>query len=515
MSDPQIYNCQATHLTDIPRLSLPEFRSRVIRDVAAGARISALFGCPARALLAPQESDSHSDAIRLFAVLSRAHTGDFAVFCADAEEHYPSLTPECVQAHWFEREIAEQWGLKPEGHPWLKPIRFHASYRAGRDAWRRSSYDEILPSVMNFFRVKGAEVHEVAVGPVHAGVIEPGHFRFQCHGENVLHLEISLGYQHRGVERALIGGPCARTIHLMETLAGDTSCGHATAYCQAVEALAGARVPARAQAWRGIALELERLANHSGDLGALAGDIGYLPTASYCGRLRGDFLNMTALLCGSRFGRSLIRPGGVCFDVGAADIDRLRERLRSALRDVTSAATLLWKTPSVMARFEETGRISRKDCEALGLVGLVARACGVERDARFEFPSGIFQFAHIPISVWQTGDVLARAYIRWLEIQRSAAFIEEQLKDMPESEITTVVDALAPQSLVVSLVEGWRGEICHVALTDANGHFAHYKVVDTSFHNWMGLALAMRDQPISDFPLCNKSFNLSYCGHDL
>jgi Ni,Fe-hydrogenase III large subunit len=342
----------------------------------------------------------------------------------------------------------------------------------------------------------------VAVGPVHAGIIEPGHFRFQCHGEHVFHLEISLGFQHRGIERALVSGPNKRTIHYMETLAGDTTIGHAIAYCQAVESLAGCRVPARAQALRGVALELERLANHTGDLGALAGDIGYLPTASFCGRIRGDFLNMTALLCGNRFGRGLVRPGGVAFDMDDARTGQLLERLDQAVHDVTVAANLLWNTSSVRSRFENTGAVSSQTCRDLGLVGVAARACGIERDVRQEFPVGIYQFFQIPVSTYPSGDVFARAYVRWLEIQRSAAFISEQLKSLPAGPSRAPIGPLAQNAMVASLVEGWRGEICHVVLTNERGQFE-------------GLAMAMRDQQISDFPLCNKSFNLSYCGHDL
>ncbi len=242
----------------------------------------------------------------------------------------------------------------------------------------------------------GDEIHEVAVGPVHAGIIEPGHFRFQCHGEYVFHLEISLGYQHRGVERALIGGPDKRTIPYMETLAGDTTIGHALAYCEAVESLAACKVPARAQVLRAIALELERLANHTGDLGTLANDIGYLPTASYCGRIRGDFLNLTALICGNRFGRGLLRPGGVLFDLDEARQKQLEERLTQARKDVTSAVELLWNSSSVRARFENAGPVSRETALELGLVGLAARASGIEHDVRIQFPSGIYRFAQIP-----------------------------------------------------------------------------------------------------------------------
>ena len=491
-------------LASIPHMPFGPFRDAIISAVADGARIATLFAMPVSA-----------NTVRLVVVLAHGRAGSLSVATTDVGESYPALAPDCPQTHWFEREIAEQWGIRPEGHPWLKPIRFHRAYPPGRDAWGRRQDEPILPSVTQFFQVEGEEIHEVAVGPVHAGVIEPGHFRFQCHGERVLHLEISLGYQHRGVERALVGGPTPRTIPYMETLAGDTTIGHATAYCQAAEALSGCSISARAVALRGVALELERLANHTGDLGALSGDVGYLPTASYCGRLRGDVLNMTALICGSRFGRGLVRPGGVAFDLEPERVAELRVRLDRTLTDVAGAVDLLWESPSVMARFEETGPVSRAVAEALGLVGVAARASGLERDVRFDFPSGIFRWAQIPVSTWQTGDVFARAWVRWLEIQRSAEFIREQLQALPDGPLCAPSGPLAPNRMVVSLVEGWRGEICHVALTDESGRLAHYKVVDPSFHNWMGLAMALRDQEISDFPLCNKSFNLSYCGHDL
>jgi Ni,Fe-hydrogenase III large subunit len=490
----------------IPRRPVADFRRAVVEAVRSGYRVAALFGDAAAA----------DRPVELYAVLADSPRSLLHVAAAPLEaDTFPALTPDCPQVHLFEREIAEQYGVCPEGHPWFKPVRYHASYRPGHDAWGRPQGTAPVAGVTDFYRIEGEEIHEVAVGPVHAGVIEPGHFRFQCHGEEVFHLEISLGYQHRGAERTLAGGPGKRTIHTVETVSGDTSVGHATAYCQVLEALAGCQVPIRAEVLRGVALELERLANHTGDLGALAGDVGYLPTASYCGRLRGDFLNLTALLCGSRFGRGMVRPGGVGFDLDEDRKNQFLQRLDGAFRDVTDAANLLWNSSSVQARFEGTGPVDRDDCLALGMVGPAARACGVERDVRYDFPAGIYRFAQVPLCTWQTGDVFARAYVRWLEIQRSVAFIREQLAAFPGGPVRTGVGGLKPEHLVVSLVEGWRGEICHAALTDSAGRFSRYKIVDPSFHNWTGLAMALRDQQVSDFPLCNKSFNLSYCGHDL
>jgi Ni,Fe-hydrogenase III large subunit len=301
----------------------------------------------------------------------------------------------------------------------------------------------------------------------------------------------------------------------METLAGDTTIGHATAYASIMEALGGAVAPLRAHAIRAIALELERLANHTGDLGALANDVGFLPTASYCGRLRGDFLNMTALLCGNRFGRNLVRPGAVRFDPDARIISELLDRLHRTFEDVRNAVELLWDTPSVMARFDGTGSVSQQDAINLGLVGPAARACGVELDVRSDLPWGIYPSHPLPAVTWQTGDVAARAYVRWFEIQKSVEFIADLLACLPDGPTGREVPPPAAEHIAAALVEGWRGEICHVAVTDAEGKLRQYKVTDPSFHNWFGLAMALRDQQISDFPLCNKSFNLSYCGHDL
>ena len=479
-------NGHAERLSAVPLLTIEDFRRVVLGAVGEGCAISAFFALPL---------GEHQH--RLVALLVDPGTGTLRFTSAETGDSYPSLTPDCPAAHLFERAILEDSGITPEGHPWLKPVR-----RAG---------DVVM------YRVEGDEVHEVAVGPVHAGVIEPGHFRFQCHGEQVIHLEISLGYQHRGAERMLSGGPDARSLHVAETIAGDTTVGHALAYCEALEALGGSTVPARALAIRAIGLELERIANHVGDLGALAGDVAFLPTASFCGRIRGDVLNLTAAICGSRFGRGLVVPGGTRFDVDSRLADTLHERLATIGRDVRGAVELMWKTQSVTSRFEETGTLSMETAGRIGLVGPAARACGIGRDVRHDFPSGWYRFAHVPVSTATTGDVSARAWVRWLEVQRSIAFVDEQLRGLPAGPVRAEAPPRSParHAIVATLVEAWRGESCHVVVTGPSGRYARYAVVDPSFHNWLGLAVAMRGGQISDFPLCNKSFNLSYCGHDL
>lgn len=498
------YNGRAIACSSIPIVDADRFLQTMHEMIDRGWRVSSYFGVV------------EVEGISLYCLLASPSDGIMGIMKTVCHgDSFPSVAVRHPQVQLFEREIAEQFGLRFSSHPWFKPVRFVRSAIAGRDAWGRVPDQPIQVGVMDYYRVEGEEVHEVAVGPVHAGVIEPGHFRFQCHGEQVFHLEISLGYQHRGIEQLLIGGPHPQTLRQMEAVAGDSSIAHGQAYCMVVEALSKIRPPAAAEALRGVALELERLANHTGDLGAIAGDVGYLPTSSFCGRIRGDFLNMSALLCGSRFGRGLLKPGGTVFDLSQTQREDLLKRLDTGRNELTSAIELLWSTPSVMSRLEGTGMITQETALELGLVGPAARACGLKRDVRSDYPFGMYRMAQIPIVTTYHGDVCARSMVRWQEAQKSLDFCDEQVRHLPTGPHAVESGVLQGEYLVAVLTEGWRGEVCHLAITDANGRFRNYKITDPSFHNWQGLAMALRNEQISDFPLCNKSFNLSYCGFDL
>jgi Ni,Fe-hydrogenase III large subunit len=495
-----ITNGEAVGIQDIPHLAFAEFASQAMDMVTQGGKVVQFFAYQV------------DGAVRLMTVL---RTDKLLVACCDAPDSYPALTADCPQFHLFEREIAEQYGIRPEGHPWLKMVRYHANRRGVADVFG-NDYSQDIPGRYPYYQVSGEEIHEVAVGPVHAGVIEPGHFRFNCIGERVLNLEIQLGYQHRGVEDLLLQADAKRLPLIAENIAGDTSVGHSLCHAQAMEALGGIQPDAGSAIIRTIGLELERIANHVGDLGALSGDVAFLPPANYCGRMRGDFLNMSLLLCGNRFGKGLVRPGGVRFPMHDDNRRDLTARIAELKPQLQHVFAMLFNTPSVRARFEDCGTVSHIDAQSLGLVGPAGRACGIAYDVRRCFPTEHYDRINIPDTAEPTGDVWARARVRATEVIQSIEIIAALLEKAVETDVIDRRDiSPAPDSFVVTLNEAWRGELSHCILTDAKGSILRYKIKDPSFHNWNGLSMSLRDTGISDFPLNNKSYNLSYCGFDL
>ncbi|MDD4821680.1 MAG: NADH dehydrogenase subunit [Bacteroidales bacterium] len=407
----------------------------------------------------------------------------------------------------FEREIHENFGLNYPDHPWLKPVRYPAD---------RSDKMQTMQNYP-FYTIASEEVHEVGVGPIHAGIIEPGHFRFICNGEKILHLEIQLGYQHRGVENLFLAKKkLLQRTTLSENIAGDTVVGHSVAFAHVWESLCGVDVSRDIAFSRTVALELERMAIHIGDLSAICTDIAYQLGSSVFGRLRTPIVNFLQEWGGSRLAKGLIRPGSNPFPFTPALAERLKKVLDLLEPDYNEMCEKLFDLPSALSRFERTGVVSNEDAIAIGAVGMAARMTSLSRDIRSSHPYCLYpELAHVPI-LKHHGDVYSRVQIRRREVLQSMEYIRKLLTEVPiQSPQTEMKMTLQPDSFCLSLVEGWRGEICHCALTDANGELMHYKIKDPSFHNWMALALAVRNNEISDFPICNKSFNLSYSGHDL
>ncbi len=492
-------------------LSLDELADACRARLAAGERLLTLYG--------RRDESGDSDGTRIVVTalmlppdgtlqLLRAH--------ARAGERYAAITAEQPAAQIFERELWEQTGLVPERHPWLKPVRFE-----GERQRRMDDYP--------FFSVHGAQVHEVGVGPIHAGIIEPGHFRFMCLGENVHHLEIQLGYQHRGVEALLVKraqgsaqAPFALA-PLVESVCGDSCVAYASAYCAALEALAATPADFGTKLLRAVALEMERVAVHLATLNGLATDIAFVQGTGSYGRLRTAMINASQRVCGNRFGRGWLRPGRArgIDDVLRADLAGV---FAATARDVAGIDALMLAAHSVRARFKGTGVVSRQAAIDLGLSGVAARASGVDTDLRRELPGSVYGRFALTTHSEADGDCWARLRLRIREAETSLNWLQTIFADATldlaaghwhGANTLPLAAPLLPAHLCVSLIEGPRGPVLQAIETDARGRLAHYKLQDPSLTNWFGLAMALRDTPISDFPICNKSFDLSYCGNDL
>lgn len=421
----------------------------------------------------------------------------FVVSCY-LDNNFESITPNNPALHLFEREIYENFGIEPIGHPWLKPVRKICTDGAGYE----------------FLKSDDSQSHEVAVGPVHAGIIEPGHFRFLCDSERTNHLEIQLGYQHRGIEKMLKNSP---SIQLAESICGDSTIAYALVFAHAMESLAKIKVDKKSQIIRQIAFEMERMAIHIGDLGAIAEDIAYKMGSAVFGVTRTLVINTMLEICGNRFGKGLIKVGGVNFDIDNKKKEKISKMLDEVQTRVDKMMKAMNNNASVLSRLERTGIISTKHAKEIGMTGPSARACSVKIDARKfgNFGDG----KNFEILTTGGGDVHSRFYIRYVEIKQSKKIIENLLEKLSDKEKPTLQPSNPPtlqkNSFVTSITEAWRGELAHTVITDNNGNVEIYKIKDPSFNNWLGLAIANRNGQISNFPVCNKSFDLSYCGFDL
>jgi Ni,Fe-hydrogenase III large subunit len=424
-----------------------------------------------------------------------------------ATDQLASLSAKILAFEKFEREIHENFGIDFPGHPWLKPLRYPHN---------RKDKSQTIANYP-FFSIQSEELHEVGVGPIHAGVIEPGHFRFICNGEQVLHLEIQLGYQHRGIESLFLEKKkLAERVQIAESIAGDTVIGHSVAFASVWESLCGYTTTDAIDFSRTMALELERMAIHTGDLSAACADVAYQMGNAVFGRLRTPIVNFFQEWCGNRLAKGLIRPAQNQFPFTPYLAQRLHEVLNTYEPEFNEMNAELFKMPSALSRFERTGTVSLENTMSIGSVGMAARSSGLNRDIRASHPHARYpDLKHEPI-VKRHGDVYSRLQVRKQEVPQSISYLRDLMARLPDYDEAPLHMGLpAPDSFAISLVEGWRGEICHAAVTGSNGNLLIYKVKDPSFHNWMALAMAVRNNEISDFPICNKSFNLSYCGHDL
>jgi Ni,Fe-hydrogenase III large subunit/Ni,Fe-hydrogenase III component G len=427
-----------------------------------------------------------------------------------------SLASLCYPASRFEREMRDLFGIVVLGLPDQSPLVKHAFWPADyyplrKDAPRLDFSDEGQP--FPFTQVGGEGVYEIPVGPVHAGIIEPGHFRFSVLGETVINLRTRLYFTHKGTEKLCEGRQPEGAVELAERISGDSSVGHALAYCQAVEAAAGADVPSRARLVRVILLELERLYNHVSDVGSIANDTGFAVAHAHCFRIREQLLRLNRRLTGSRLLRGVVGIGGLLDDL-VVPVD-LPAQLDAIVRDFDEIVAICLKNTLVVDRLERTGVLSTDSARDHGVVGYVGRASGLDIDARRDHPFAAYAQLDFGVPVLASGDVKARTQVRVDEVRESLSLIDQACRRLESGPVRASVSSTDPYAAGFGIVEGWRGRIVHWVMFGAGGMLHRVKIVDPSFFNWPALSYALEGNIVPDFPLCNKSFNQSYSGNDL
>ncbi|MDO8681319.1 MAG: NADH-quinone oxidoreductase subunit C [Acidobacteriota bacterium] len=437
-----------------------------------------------------------------------------------AEPSFPSIATRHPSANWFEREVMDLFGLSPQGHPNPGRVALHDDWPEGVFALRKDFADDttvgrVAGDLHPFRPVSGEGVFQMPVGPVHAGVIEPGHFRFGVAGEPVLYLQMRLFYVHKGTEKRFERLPWRHGLFLAESISGDTAVGHALAYAHAIERLASIEVPPRARSLRVILLELERLYNHVADIGALATDVAFTVPASQAQSLREGLVRLHQRLFGTRLLRGTVALGGVKTDLADAGRRALQAHLTSLEPEFDHLITSLIDAGTFTDRVDATGVLTHQAARDLGIVGVAARASHVDGDLRRDLPHDAYEGLQFDVPLEDGGDVRARLMVRAREVEQSFRILRQVLDTLPATALCASMPADLPAaSSALGWVEAWRGPVLHYVATDERGRLTRVKINDPSFLNWPGVIQAVPGNIVPDFPVINKSFNLSYSGND-
>lgn len=432
---------------------------------------------------------------------------------------FPSLVSVIHELSWYEREIFTFFGLKPIGHPNLQPIILHDNWPNNTYPLRKDFKWNTRPEVdkkhtYQFAIIKGEGIYEIPVGPIHAGIIEPGHFRFSVAGEEIVALEPQLGYVHKGIEKLFETLPLEEKIKLSERVSGDSSYNHSLAFCQALEDLAEIDIPKRAKYLRVIFAELERLANHFNDIGFIMNDTAFTFGGSQGTRLREIIMQINERLTKSRFLRRVNTLGGVSVDISKDDQKLLLEELETITTDYTEVLEVCENSTSMINRLRGSGVLDKQVALDHGVVGVAARALGLAKDARVEYPYAAYPDLEVKIALQERGDVYARFKVRTEEVYNSLDIISQALEKLPNGSIASPIKKLRKNSKAIGIAEGWRGDIVYVVITDDKGEISRVVIRDPSYLNWTAVPYAVVGNPVPEFPLINKSFNLSYSGSD-
>ncbi|MCP9439833.1 MAG: NADH-quinone oxidoreductase subunit C [Nitrospira sp.] len=464
--------------------------------------------------------EARYEVLYLFTLAERQDWLLLSTELSDETRLFRSITPHIHAAQWYEREIRDMFGLIPQGHPDLRRLVRHEHWPKGTHPLKKDfAWDQVLGRQQGEYRfrhIEGEGVFEAPVGPIHAGIIEPGHFRFSVAGEPILQLEVRHFWKHRGVEKLFEQRTLIDAVPLAERVSGDTSVGHGLAYCQAVEMMMGMTVPRRGRYLRSLFLELERIHNHLGDVGAICNDTAYTLAHAHCGRMKERIMQLNDRLTGSRFLRGVLTVGGVTRGLAALQFDEIVAELDQIEKDFSELESIIFANASLADRLETTGVLTERTARDHVVTGVIGRASGIDRDIRRDRPFAAYDELPVNVALYQYGDVRARLRVRIDEIHESIRLIREIRRKIPAGPIAVEPSRVPnPGEWGLSAVEGWRGEILYYVMAGENGCIHRCKVRDPSFVNWPAIQWAVQGNIIPDFPLINKSFNLSYAGNDL